>query len=142
MSLAFGEPPCSGVTALPSAAGASASRATRAAARAAASTRRLSCRGKAAGSYPRLRGHLHFVTDGASGALLRRAQLHLASLEGRLPLLHEGRDSLPEVVAAGQLVLELGLEVELAPHVAEQHPVERLLGGRVGAGRTARQLRH
>src|SRR4051795_263702 len=48
-------------------------------------------------------------------------------------LLHEGPYALHEVGRTRQLVLELGLQVELLVHVRVDRLVQRLLGRRVGA---------
>src|SRR4051794_18528113 len=143
MSLAFWDPPDSGVIASPRATGASASRARHAAARASRARRRFRPASKAAGSYsgPGLRSKNVGGSAGWPRPRPPRAPA-LGTLERRGPLLDEGHDALDEVVGAGQRVLELGLEVELAIQVRVEHLVEGLLRRRVGAGGALSQMLH
>src|SRR4051812_35717030 len=62
------------------------------------------------------------------------------TLEARIALLDEGRDALREVVAADQLVLDLGLQVQLRLQIGVEHLVQGALGARVRARRALRQL--
>src|SRR5215210_8378306 len=134
MSSAFWEPPDSGVSASASADGAHTRDAKTTAVRAVRSRRLGVPAGKAAGSYPRPPGGLHFVPDAPSEPELR-------ALERRIALLREGGNALLEVHRPGERVLELRLQVELAVEVRVEHPVERLLRARVGARGPGGELR-
>src|SRR5690349_15132517 len=101
MRSALGEPPCSGPN-QPAWAGV-ASRSGRAADR----VRRRGFRRKAAGIL-----------------FMRRRPALSGALELRRALLHKGQDALHEVLAARHLLLDVGLELELALHALEDPAVE------------------
>src|SRR3954453_5340736 len=64
----------------------------------------------------------------AAGVLfIRRRAAASGALERRGALLHEGQDALDEVVAGGHLLLDVGLELELALHALEHPAVELAL---------------
>src|SRR5436305_12677220 len=81
-----------------------------------------------------------FAARGCKAAPIIRIAPRSSPLERRLALLGEGAHALDEVVAANQLVLDLGLEVQLVLEVAVEHPVQRALRAGVGARRPAGQL--
>src|SRR5215211_5446595 len=116
MSFAFCEPPDSGVNASANADGAAIRIASAASEKAARSRRLGKPAGKAARSYLRVRDGSHFVpvvpNDASRGGL---GYFRLPGKPGAL--LDEGRHALLEVLGAGECVLEVGLEVELAVQV-------------------------
>src|SRR5437763_10768474 len=73
-----------------------------------------------------------FAARGCKAAPIIRSASRSSPLERRLALLGEGGHALGEVVAANQLVLDFGLQVELPPEVAEQHPVPTPLPAGIG----------
>src|SRR4051794_29405169 len=114
MSPALGEPPDSGVIASPNALPAKASSSPRAARRATARApaRRVGRGAKGTGIL-------------FTGRVAKAAHAAWSSaLEHRLPPLAERPHALREVARAGQFLLDLGLEVELAGQVRVQPPVE------------------
>src|SRR5688500_17311928 len=124
MSSALGEPPDSGVNTPAPAGGANASRAAAATTSEATSTRRFCGRPGRKARW--------IITVVRPPSAPRSA----ARERGRA-LLDEGPDPLHEVVGPGQVVLDLGLQVELAIEVRIEHPVECALAAGVrtsGAG--------
>src|SRR3954470_14114690 len=104
MRSAFGEPPCSGESS-PACAGAASASGT-----AADRVRRRGFRRKAAGVL-----------------FMPRRAAPSGALELRRALLHKGQDALHEVVAGRHLLLDVGLELELALHPLEDPAVELAL---------------
>src|SRR5205085_2661622 len=78
--------------------------------------------------------------QGVQGAPIIRTGSASGPLEGRLPLLHESRHALEEVVGSHERMLDIGLEVELTLEIAVEHAVERLLGSRIRARRALGEL--